>query len=152
MARKRKKPAPQLTDANIDRKGFGAIPRALVESKAYRTIKTLAAAKALPVFLIKWASAEARGEAPVCEFTYTEANLVHGIPKKSFSRGLVELHSLGFIDVVDKGGVWEGNRWSKSIYRLTFRWKMYGSPDFVTPPWMPSEPSARSNHLRKKTQ
>lgn len=142
MSRSRKKyPAGRdNVSANEQGKGFGQIPRVLVESTAYKSIKTVAAAKALPIFLIKWSYAQAKNDKPVCAFHYQEAQKVHGIPGKSFSRGIQELHKLGFIDVLDKGGVWDGNKWSETVYRRSERWRKYGTPDFVVVAWTPSEP------------
>lgn len=150
MARNRKKmqPGRDKTSANEQGKGFGMVPRVLVESPAYKAIKTLAAAKALPVFLIKWGYAEAIKGRPICTFHYSEAEKLHGIPRKSFSRGLQELHSLGFVDVHEKGGLWNGNQWTETLYRKSERWRKYGTPDFVEIPWTPSEPTNKSTPRR----
>lgn len=130
--------------ANEQGKGFGQIPRVMVESEAYKAIKSIAAAKALPVFIIKWGCAEAAGKTPICNFHYSEAKRVHGIAGKSFSRGLRELHALGFIDISENGGTWEGNQWTETTYRRTERWRKFGTPDFITLPWTASEPSKKS--------
>jgi len=111
-----------------------------MESEAYKAIKSVAAAKALPVFLCKFSAASARGEKPICEFTYTEAKLVHGIARKSFARGVKEIHNLGFIDVVKKGGMREGSAWSATKFRKSDRWRDYGTHRFIEKEWNTSEP------------
>jgi len=142
VPRKRKDPSGRCkTTANELGKGFGQIPRVLIESPAYRAISTIAAAKALPVFIVKFCYAEAITGRPECEFHYSEAEKLHGIPRKSFARGLPELHSLGYIDVVAKGGEWVGNRWTPTVYRRSERWRKHGTPWFVPVPWVKSEPS-----------
>jgi hypothetical protein len=130
--------------ANEDGKGFCQIPRTLLESVAYQSIKTLAGAKALPVFMYKFSYAEATAGKPICIFPYGEAEKLHGIPRKSFRRGLEELHSLGFIDFEEKGGIWEKNKWTTTTFRKSDRWRKYGTPDFVSKPWTPSEPSVKA--------
>jgi hypothetical protein len=137
------------SDANELGKGFAQIPRVLLESEAYKAISTLSAAKALPVFLAKWGAAYALGRKPVCEFTYSEAGQIHGIPRKSFGRGLEELHALGFLDLEEKGGVWQGNQWSATRYRRSERWRKYGTPDFINLPWRQSEPPTRAKPPRR---
>jgi hypothetical protein len=143
-------PGRGKTSANEQGKGFGQIPRVLTESSAYRAISTLAAAKALPVFLVKFCHAEAIIGRPECEFHYAEAQALHGIPRKSFSRGLPELHSLGLIDVVTKGGEWEGNQWAPTVFRRSERWRKYGTADFVSVPWVKSEPSQKATPPPRK--
>ena len=130
--------------ANEQKKGFGQIPRVVVESLAYRAISSVAAAKALPVFIIKFSHAEATTGRPQCEFHYSEAETLHGISRKSFSRGLPELHALGFIDVVEKGGEWNRNQWTSTTYRKSERWRKYGTAEFVSVPWIKSEPSRKA--------
>ena len=145
MSRKKKAPPGRGgASANEQGKGFGQISRVMIESKAYQAIKTVAGAKALPVFIIKFGHAEHTTGRPECEFSYTEAQKLHGIARKSYARGLQELHSLGLIDAVSKGGEWESNKWTSSVYRKSDRWRKYGSPDFVTVPWVQSEPAKRA--------
>lgn len=144
MSRKSKSPPGRGgASANEQGKGYGQISRVMIESFSYRAIKTIAAAKALPVFLVKFGHAEATTGRPECEFSYTEAGKLHGIARKSFSRGIQELHALGLIDAVSKGGEWEGNRWTTSVYRKSERWRKYGTGDFIQTEWVPAEPSQR---------
>ena len=144
MPRKSKAPPGRgITSANEQGKGYGQISRVMIESRSYRAIKTIAAAKALPVFLVKFSHAEATTGRPECEFSYTEAKALHGIARKSFARGLQELHALGLIDAVSKGGEWKGNRWTASIFRKSDRWRRYGTADYIQTEWIPAEPSQR---------
>lgn len=135
--------------ANEQGKGFAQIPRTLLESPAFRSLKTVAACKALPVLIAKWGSAEAKGGRPVCEFCYSEAERLHGIPRKSFSRGLQELHAAGFFDFEDKGGTWDGNSWTSTKYRRSERWRKFGTGEFAAVPWAPSEPVTKSKPPRR---
>ncbi len=143
MSRKRQLPhGRSKITANEQGKGFGQISRVMIESESYRAIKTVSAAKALAVFIVKFGHAEATTGRPECGFSYTEAQKLHGIPRKSFSRGLQELHSLGLIDAITKGGEWKRNQWTSTIYRKSERWRKYGTPDYVAVPWVKSEPTA----------
>lgn len=116
----------------------------MIESLSYCAITTTAAAKALPVFMVKFGHAEATTGRPESEFSYTEAQKLHGIARKSFARGLQELHALGLIDVVSKGGEWEANKWTSTVFRKSDRWRKYGTPDFVATPWVQSEPAKKA--------
>lgn len=141
MSRKKNFPPGRgKVSANEQGKGFGQISRVMLESTSYKAIKTISGAKALPVFILKFSHAEATTGRPECEFTYTEAFKVHGIPRKSFSRGLHELHSLGFIDAISKGGEWQGNQWTSTTFRKSDRWRKFGTPEFVVVAWVNSEP------------
>jgi hypothetical protein len=134
--------------ANEKGRGFAAIPRVMLESQAFCSIKTLAAAKALPVLIAKWGAEERKTGRSVCEFHYSEAERLHGIPRKSFSRGLQELHKVGFFDFEDKGGTWNGNAWTPARYRRSERWRKFGTSDFVSIPWKPSEPATKRTPQR----
>jgi hypothetical protein len=138
------------SQANEQSKGFAQIPRVLLESEAYKAIKTLAAAKALPVFICKLSAAKARGEKPICEFTYGEAQKVHGIPRKSFARGVKELHKLGFLDIEHNGGVRKGSSWTSTVFRQSERWRRYNTAFFVEPTWAAPEPLNQSTPCRQK--
>lgn len=134
-------PGRSKTTANEQGKGFGQISRVMIESAAYKAISSIPAAKALPVFIVKFSHAEATTGRPECQFHYSEAETIHGIPRKSFARGLPELHALGFIDAVAKGGEWAKNQWTPTVFRKSERWRKYGTADFVSVPWIKSEPS-----------
>lgn len=135
--------------ANEQGKGFAQIPRTLLESAAFRALKTVAATKALPVMIAKWGAEESRGGKPVCEFHYSEAERLQGIPRKSFSRGLQELHAVGFFDFEDKGGIWNGNAWTSAKYRRSERWRKFETSDFVRTPWTTSEPATKPTPPRR---
>jgi hypothetical protein len=135
--------------ANEQGKGFAQVSRVLLESPAFKSLKTVAAVKALPVMLLKWGAEEARGGKPISEFHYSEAEQLHGIPRKSFSRGLQELHGAGFYDFEDKGGQWKGSAWTATSYRRSERWRKYGTADFLALPWIPSEPTTKPTPPRR---
>jgi hypothetical protein len=59
-------------------------------------------------------------------FTYEEAG-ARGVSRKQFSKALKELHSVGFIDFEKHGS---GLMKDYSVYRLTDRWGLFGTPDF----------------------
>jgi hypothetical protein len=62
------------------------------------------------------------------ELTYPEAKK-QGICHTSFCRGMKQLQQVGFIDCVVRGGMrFQGK--SSSLYRLSQRWKKYGTPEF----------------------
>lgn len=150
MPRRKKNPKGRdRVSANEEGKGFAQISRVLLESPAYQSLRTVAAAKALPVFIAKWGHAEATKGQPVCNFHYSEAERLHGISRKSFARGLQELHSVGFIDVPEKGGVWNGNRWTATVYRKSERWRKFGTADFLKILWDVSEPCKRAIPQRR---
>lgn len=61
-------------------------------------------------------------------FTYPEAKK-EGLGDASFCRGLQQLQRVGFIDCVIRGGLrCDGKACSQ--YKLSQRWKKYGTPDF----------------------
>jgi hypothetical protein len=61
-------------------------------------------------------------------FTYPEAKKL-GICDTSFCRGIKQLQRVGFLDVVIKGGR-RGESKYCTYYRLSQRWKKYGTPEF----------------------
>lgn len=60
-------------------------------------------------------------------FTYPEAQS-HGISASTFNRAVGELVAKGFIDVEHQGGFY-GRDCSR--YKLSDRWKQYGTQDFI---------------------
>jgi hypothetical protein len=61
-------------------------------------------------------------------FTYPEARK-YGLWDSFFARGINQLHDLGFLDIVIKGGR-RGESKFCTYYRLSQRWKKYGTPEF----------------------
>ena len=63
------------------------------------------------------------------EFTYTEANKF-GCARRTFYNVLLQLVKKGFIDPVYKGGL-RGGGLTSSKFKLSKRWKYYGTGSFV---------------------
>lgn len=111
-----------------------------MDSVAYNKLSG-SAAKALPYFkrihgkLYKKLRA---GPNDIFDFTYTEAEK-YGFARRTFSRIVTELNGKGFIDIVKQGGK-RGCGMSNSKYRLSERWREFGSGTFVSRPRYPSEP------------
>ena len=59
-------------------------------------------------------------------FTYKEA-AHRGLTHQKFRKAIGELHRLGFVDVVRPGSSMKGD-WT--VFRLSARWKAYGTPHF----------------------
>jgi hypothetical protein len=59
-------------------------------------------------------------------FPYAEAEYL-GISKASFHRAIINLVRLGFIDIIYQGGQ---HRRDYSRYKITARWKRYGTDSF----------------------
>jgi len=72
------------------------------------------------------------------DFTYSEAKQ-YGFSTKTFSNCIADLNNKGFIDIVDSGGL-RGNCHSNAKYKLSERWRDYGSKNFLLRPRYPSEP------------
>lgn len=123
MLRRRKEPS-WLDDS----KGFIAITYEMMDSKAFREL-TESGIKALILFMRK-----VKIRNPIDRFkfqfpfTYPEAKK-QGICDASFCRGIKQLQRLGFLDIVIKGGK-RGESKDCTYYRLSQRWKKYGSPEF----------------------
>ncbi len=61
--------------------------------------------------------------------TYPEARK-HGLATATFWSALIQLKKVGFIDCIQPGGLTCGDGKAPSIFRLSQRWKKYGTPDF----------------------
>lgn len=111
-----------------------------LDSVAYQKL-TSNAAKALPYFkridgrLIKKSGDNYNG---VFDFTYSEAEKF-GFARRTFSRIITDLHDKGFIDIVKQGGK-RGCGMSNSKYKLSERWRDYGTRSFIKRPRYPCEP------------
>jgi len=112
-----------------------------LDSVAYQGL-TPNAAKALPYFkriygkLFRKAGDDYDG---IFDFTYTEAEK-YGFARSTFSRALTDLNAKGFIDIIKQGGK-RGCGLSNSKYKLSERWRKYGTHEFSVRPRYPSEPS-----------
>ena len=105
----------------------------MLNSKAYKSLPR-SAAKALPYFLGNKETGRMghrdsrRYEAPFT-FKYSEAEHL-GFAKRTFQQILSDLVEFGFIDPVTKGGL-RGCGFTKSKFKLSLRWKLYGTAEFV---------------------
>lgn len=108
--------------------GFVPITYEMINSKAYRELSG-ARLKTLILCLRK-----VKTHNPIDRFklqftfTYPEARK-QGLWDTSFSRGLKLLQQVGFIDFVMPGGK-VGFHKEASFYRLSQRWKKYGTSEF----------------------
>lgn len=116
------------------------IERELLKSKAYRTLSGTAK-NVFADFMMKRKlqklKAAKRGRKDdwvitnngEIEYSYTEAEKKDPpIKRSSFARALDQLIEHGFIDIADPGsGGWRGD---KSLYSISERWRLYGTPDF----------------------
>ena len=122
MARKRK-----WEDSWING-GFVAITFEMIDSKAYKAL-TGSAIKAF-ILCMRKVKEKHRTERfkVIFSLTYPEANK-QGFCDSTFCNAMKKLQKVGFIDCVMKGGL-RCDRKTKSAYRLSLRWKAYGTPDF----------------------
>lgn len=63
------------------------------------------------------------------EFSYSEAENKHGIPRSSFMNAITRLVETGFVDIEHSGS--GGVKGDKSRYAISTRWVKYGSPHFI---------------------
>lgn len=61
-------------------------------------------------------------------FTYNEARERYGIHTQQFASALDVLVELGFLDIAYAGS---GTQKDVSMYAISDRWRLYGTPDFV---------------------
>lgn len=109
--------------------GFIQVPWQLVNSNAYKALKP-STGKALPYFMGKPKQHYMDPERCtfVFEFSYKEANN-NGFSNGTHHRIIADLIDKGFIDPVSKGGL-RGAGLSLSRFRLSERWRKYGTNDF----------------------
>lgn len=111
-----------------------------LSSKAYQQLSGNAA-KALPYFrrihgiLQKKLGDNYNG---IFDFTYSEAEKF-GFARRTFSRVITDLIEKGFIDLVVQGGK-RGCGMSNSKFKMSERWRDYGTRVFMKRPRHPCEP------------
>ncbi len=110
--------------------GFVVFTYEMMESPAYREL-TGASLKALLLFLrkVKTHHHLDRYEQQF-PLTFAEAKK-KGISHSSFSRAITQLIETGFIDCAAKGGLRNEGK-SYSYYRLSRRWKDFGTERFIS--------------------
>jgi hypothetical protein len=112
---------------------FVPITWEMLNSKAYEVLPH-SAAKALPYFLGNKETRKvsfndpARYDIPFT-FLYREAERF-GFARRTFHKVITDLMRFGFIDPVTKGGM-KGCGFTKSKFKLSRRWKVYGTPQFI---------------------
>lgn len=126
------------------------IPLRLIKSEAFRDLKTATAHKVLALFWTKrqmvrvgrpgkkqWDITN-NGE---IVFTYKEAKRKLGIRSdKTFARAIDELRDKGFLDIASTGmGVYKVT----TLYNISDRWKLYGTPEYKPPKPRPKGPINR---------
>ena len=123
MTRKRKEPS-WLDDS----KGFVAITYEMMDSKAHRELTE----SGLKTLILCMRKVKIRNPLDRFKFqfpfTYPEAKK-QGIGDASFCRDIKQLQRLGFLDIVVKGGK-RGESKCCTYYRLSQRWKKYGTSEF----------------------
>ena len=78
-------------------------------------------------------------------FTYEMAKK-YGIPPQRFSNILKSLYECGFIDVIHFGS---GQHKDMSLFKLSDRWRKYGTNDFIIKLWPKSHRTSHSTRGRK---
>lgn len=121
-------------------------PRELIESKAFAAIKTSTAHKVLAIFFTKrqWENRGRQGKKQwvmtnnnEIVFTYEQAKRQYGISYGAFRDAIDELRNKGFIDIAESGA---GLYKSANLYRMSDRWKLYGTEDYKKPKPRPQKP------------
>ena len=112
---------------------FVPLPWEILNGQAYKDLPP-SAAKALPYFLgnketrKKHYADPLRYEIPFT-FKYSEGERF-GFARRTFHQIISNLMRFGFIDPVTKGGM-KGCGFTRSKFKLSQRWKHYGTPEFV---------------------
>lgn len=106
----------------------------LLNSQAYKDL-TPSAGKVLPYFLgkVKATPNAPERHATNFHFPYTEAQK-YGFAIGTHHRNISQLMRMGFIDPVSKGGK-RSFGMSSSIFKLSTRWRKYGTAGFETIDW-----------------
>jgi hypothetical protein len=112
----------------------------LLNSKAYKDLPP-SAAKALPYFLGKVKGVPLQSiERYQIEFTltYPEAQGL-GFSKGTYYKVICDLIVFGFIECAEKGGL-RGYCKTNNKFKLSTRWTLYGTPEFIIKHWPQEEP------------
>ena len=108
-----------------------------MKSKAYRSLRKPASYFVLGIFMTKRKMIQVGRKGKECwvienngeiEFTYGEAKSKYGIT--TFKDAIDELMEKGFLDVAETG---MGVHKVKTLYSLSDRWKLYGTPQYEKP-------------------
>lgn len=117
----------------------------MLNSQAYKELPA-SAAKALPYFLGKVKVGYNDLQKYHIEFSlsYTEAQRF-SFAVAIYYRVIENLTKYGFIDPIDKGGLRSRNR-SYNLFRLSMRWKLYGTSEFERIEWRCFQPRINKVH------
>lgn len=108
--------------------GFVPITLEMINSQAYKELNG-SALKALILCMRKVKEMNRTERFKVIfSLTYPEARK-QGFCDATFWRSMKDLQRVGFIDCVMKGGL-RCDRKTQSAYRLSLRWKSFGTPNF----------------------
>jgi len=122
----------------------------LIYSKAFAELKTANAHKALAFFFTKrqcaptgigrWKKWEITNNGDIV-FTYKEAKKKLGIKSdQTFTNTIDELRDKGFVDIASTGmGVYKVT----TLYSISDRWRLYGTPEYKKPKPRPKGPINR---------
>jgi hypothetical protein len=121
---------------------FVALTWEMLNSEAYKALSH-SAAKALPYFLgkVKLPDRDPHRYISVFSFSYTEGKRF-GFATSTFHKVIQELVGKGVIDPVDKGGL-RSNGKSYNLFRLSERWRRYGTNEFESRDWKCFNPKPR---------
>ena len=114
----------------------------MLNSNVYKILK-YASAKALPYFMGKVKEAYRDPQRYLVEFSFSYSEAArYGFASSTFSKIIQELVGKGFIDPVDKGGLRSDGK-SYNLFRLSERWKKYGTEEFKDINWKCFQPRSR---------
>ena len=110
----------------------------------------------------KWSKVKIRGKKQIVYnndgfiFPYAEADFLH-IKTTQFWKNIKKLVEVGFIEIIHQGGWYQKNEKEKdySVYRLSDRWKKYGTQEFKKiekPKVLQSNYYVRKNIERQKAK
>jgi len=115
------------------------LPREIILSPAWLSLTTATACKVYLIFRTKCQMKAPEGgrrksrrdffiaNNGKIQFCYTEAKK-YGIGDGAFTRAIDVLVKVGLIDIAVSG---QGIRRDKSLYAISERWRLYGTPEFV---------------------
>lgn len=113
---------------------FVMLPWEVLNSPAHKALP-FSARSALPYFLgkPKCPPNSLTAFTTVFDFSYSEARR-YGFARGTWSKVIRCLVAKGFVDPVEKGGL-RGEGFSGNLFRLSQRWREYGTSSFVSVTW-----------------
>jgi hypothetical protein len=128
---------------------FVVFKQKLLKSKAYRSLNTPTAHFVFGIFMCKRQLVK-RGRPGKKQwdivnngeivFSYREAHEKYGIGSAAFRNAIDELRDKGLIDIYATG---MGVHKVTTLYGMSDRWKLYGTPDYIPPKPRPKGPINR---------